>query len=159
MNKRMVSREQQAFLNLQAAANMAKAQEDSLARRMEWVPGAKKYLRSGIGMINKAIGLLNESVPPEQLDHFERQKESLKMIVGIPAKLPRDSDAEFGRWLSFRELDVVATAIKECCRACTIDDPQEQKQCIFCKLLEVLPTDKPDENATGCGYFTIWGGV
>ncbi len=78
------------------------------------------------------------------------------MTVGITAQQPRNRDSNFGRWLSFNDLDVVADAIRECCRVCVIEDPQQQKQCPYCKLLEKLPTDKPDEHATGCGYFAIW---
>ena len=28
----------------------------------------------------------------------------------------------------------------------------------YAKLLDELPTTQPDEDAPGCGYFTIWGG-
>lgn len=156
--KRMAAKEQQAFLNMQAAIQMIKNQEPELERRISGISGAKRFLHSGTGMLDKLIKQLNDTLPPEQIDHFERQKETLKMIVGVKAQMPRDSDAEHGRWLSFHQLDVVATAIRECCLSCSITDPQQQKQCMFCKLLDVLPTDKPDENATGCGYFTIWGG-
>lgn len=156
--KRMAYAEQQAYFKLRAAAKMAACQEEDLSRRMQNMPGAKKYLRSGVGMLNKLVSDLDSTIPPEQREHFSRQENSLRMIVGIKAQMPRDSDAEFGRWLSFHELDVVATAIRECCRACAIDDPQQQKQCKYARLLEVLPTDKPDENAPGCGYFAIWGG-
>lgn len=156
MSKRLVSTEQMAFINLQAAVNMAKVQEEKLARRLDMIPGAKRYLRSGIGMLNKLVQEINATLPIEQLDHLDRQKGYTKFIVGVKAQLPRDPDSEFGRHLSFKELDVVATAIRECCRICTTDDPQQQKQCPFCKLLEVLPTDKPDENARGCGYFEMW---
>ena len=157
MRKRMVSKEQQAFLNLQAAVNMARIQEADLSGRLAGVGRAKQCFRSGLGMLERCIMKINDSVPELQLEHFERQKVGLKMIVGIKAQLPRCPDAEFGRWLSFTELDVVATAIREACRTCTIDDPQEQRRCPFGKLLEVLPTNKPDEYAPGCGYFTIWG--
>lgn len=156
MSKRLVSTEQMAFINLQAAVNMAKAQEEKLARRLDMIPGARRYLRSGIGMLNKLVQEINATLPFEQLDHLDRQKSYTKFIVGVKAQLPRDPDMEFGRHLSFKELDIVATAIRECCRICTIDDPQQQKQCPFCRLLEVLPTDKPDENAGGCGYFEMW---
>ena len=158
MKKRMVYQEQRAFINLQGAVNLAKAQEEDLSHRINSIPGAKRYLHSGIGMLNKVIELLNDTVPQEQQDHFRMQKATLKMIVGIKAQMPRDKNAEFGRWLSFNLLDIVADAIKECCCTCTIGDPQQQKQCKYARLLEVLPTDKPDENAPGCGYFAIWGG-
>lgn len=156
MSKRLVSSEQMAFINLQAAVNMAKVQEEKLARRIDMIPGAKRYLRSGIGMLNKLVHETNATLPIEQLDHLDRQKGYTKFTIGVKAQLPRDPDREFGRHLSFKELDIVATAIRECCRICTTDDPQQQKQCPFCKLLEVLPTDKPDENARGCGYFEMW---
>ena len=157
--KRLVSAEQSAYQNLKAAAKMAALQEAALTRRMAGIPNARKYLRGGIGMLNKLIQEIDATMPEEQHEHLARQADTLRMIAGVKAQMPRDSDAEFGRWLSFKELNVVATAIRECCYACTTDDPQQQKQCIFCKLLEVLPTDKPDENAPGCGYFAIWGGV
>lgn len=153
--KRMAAVESTAYLNLQAAINMARAQQGDLMRRLD-VTGSKKYFRSGLGLLEKAVEEIAATVPDAQLEHFERQKLSLKMIVGIKAQMPRDSDAEHGRWLSFKELDIVATAIRQCCLTCTTDDPQQQKQCPFCRLLEVLPTNKPDEDARGCGYFTMW---
>lgn len=156
MAKRMASDEQSAYLSLRAAINMANAQEETLSRRMEGIPGAKRYLHSGLGMLRKLVAGLDSTIPPEQYDHFERQIPTLKMIIGIKAQLPRNYDQECGRWLSFEQLDVVTTAIRECCLVCNITDPQDQKQCMYRKLLDVLPSDKPDEDARGCGYFTMW---
>ena len=86
-----------------------------------------------------------------------RQLSGLYMSVGVKNVISgQNRDNEVGRLLTFNELDVVADAIRECCRTCSIDDPQQQKQCRYCKLLDTLPTDKPDEAARGCGYFAIW---
>lgn len=158
MNKRMVAAEQAAYLNLLAAVNLAGKQEPGLAKRISATPGAKRCLHSGLGMLRRFFIDMDRTIPPEQLEHFEKQKQGLRMIVGIKAQMPRDADAEHGRFLSYKQLDVVATAIRECCRMCSVSDPQQQKQCPYAKLLDVLPTTKPDESAPGCGYFTIWGG-
>lgn len=156
--RRMAAKEQTAFLNMQAAIRMIKTQEPNLEHRISGIPGAKRFLHSSIGMLDKLISQLNDTLPQEQIDHFERQKETLKMIVGIKAQMPRDPDAEFGQWLSYKDLDVVTTAIRECCLTCNISNPQDQKKCMYAKLMEKLPTDKSDEAAVGCGYFTIWRG-
>ncbi|MBP3404738.1 MAG: hypothetical protein J6N18_01435 [Kiritimatiellae bacterium] len=154
--KRLVSAEQMAFLNLQAAVRVIGKQEDALGNRLAMVPGGKRYLHTGTGMLNRLIKEIEGTMPPEQLEHLNRQKAYTRFIISTKAVIPRCPDKEFGRWLSFKELDVVASAIRECCRTCTLDNPQDQKQCPYCKLLEVLPTDKSDENAPGCGYFSIW---
>ena len=154
--KRLVSSEQMAFINLQAAVQVIKKQKEKLSGRLKMIPGGKRFLHTGTGMLDRLIREINATMPKEQFDHMERQKGYTKFIVGTKAALPRDPDREFGRWLSFKELDVVATAVRQCCMVCGIDDPQQQRQCPFCKLMEVLPTDKSDENASGCGYFAIW---
>ena len=154
--KRMVSAEQKAYLDMLASISQLAFAEEGLARRIESIPRGKSLLHGGRGMLVKLGNELANTLPPEQREHFRRQLPALRMIVGVKAQMPRAADGEHGRWLSFKQLDVVATAIRECCRTCTIDDPQQQKQCMYAKLLDVLPTDKPDENATGCGYFSIW---
>jgi hypothetical protein len=156
--KRMVAAEQAAYLNLLAAIHTAKKQEEALARRMSKLPNAKRCMHSGIGMLNRLMVDIDATIPAEQKAHFERQKQGLRMIVGIKAQMPRDPDAEHGRFLSFKQLDVVANAIRECCRVCDLTDAVQQAKCPYAKLLDELPTTKPDEDAPGCGYFTIWGG-
>lgn len=154
--KRMVSAEQKEFINLLGALSQLVFVEDGLGKRIADIPRAKWRYKGALSQLARLSNDLTRSMPREQRDHFTRQLPHIRMIVGIKAQIPRDPDAEHGRFLSFKELDVVATAIRECCRTCAIEDPQQQKQCHFCKLLEVLPTDKPDESSNGCGYFSIW---
>ena len=154
--KRMVSNEQKKFVDLLGAVSLLAFVEDDLKDRMKRIPRAWWRYRSALSQLARLSNDLTGSMPDEQVQHFRRQLPAIKMTVGVKAQLPRDYDAEYGRWLSFNDLNVVTTAIRECCRTCSIDDPQQQKQCPFCKLMEVIPTDKPDERSNGCGYFAIW---
>ena len=153
--KRMVAAEQRDYISLCGVIAQLKHLE-GLERRLGTIPRSSFRLKGALANLESLKRDLLASTIPEQRDHFERQLPYLKIYTGIDAKIPTDPDSAFGRNLSLNELNVVATAIRECCRACTIDDPQQQKKCIFCKLLNVLPCTKPDESATGCGYFTIW---
>lgn len=154
--KRMVSVEQKGFIKLTSIIGQLAFIHDDLGQRIANMPrGRFRYT----GALKNLILLNNDltrSMPEHQRDAMSRQLQSVKIVIGVDASLPRNYDSAFGRWLSFEQLDVVTTAIRECCRMCTISDPQEQKQCMFCRLLEALPTDKPDEDATGCGYFSMW---
>lgn len=154
--KRMVAIEQKGYINLLGILSQAVYLEDELGQRIGQLPKGKFRLKGALSNLVRLSNDLTLSMPPEQREHFRKQLPAIKMIVGTSAQLPRNYDSAYGRWLSFEDLDVVASAIRECCRVCAISDPQEQKQCMYCKLLDVLPTDKPDESATGCGYFTIW---
>ena len=154
--KRMVSVEQKEFINMIGAMSQLAFAEDSLGKRMKTIPRAWWRYRGVLCNLGRLVNDLTRSMPKEQQDHIRKQMPAIKMIVGVDYQLPRYYDSTYGRWLSFEDLNVVATAIRNCCLTCSINDPQEQKQCPYCKLLEVLPTDKPDESSNGCGYFTIW---
>lgn len=157
MEKRMVSAEQKALLELHAIVSQSAFVEQGLERRIAGIKGAKGWLHSAQSLMVKLANELAMTIPIEQRQHLSRQLAGLYMHVGVRDKYAeKKRDATGGRLMSFNELDVVADAIRECCRTCTIDDPQQQKQCKFCKLLESLPTDKPDENARGCGFFSMW---
>ena len=154
--KRMVSAEQKEFINLLGVLSQLVFVQDGLERRMRTIPRAWWRYKGALANLARLANDLTRSMPKKQQDHFKRQLPAIKMIVGVRSQLPRNYDSAHGRWLSFEDLNVVATAIRNCCLTCSINDPQEQKQCPYCKLLEVLPTDKPDESSNGCGYFTIW---
>lgn len=154
--KRMVSSEQKQLINLFGCISQLAFLDDGIGQRMKSIPRAMFRYKGAMSNLVRLSNDLTLSMPAEQRMHIRRQLPSIRMIVGTTAQLPRNYDSTYGRWLSFEQLDVVASAIRECCLACTIDDPQQQKQCPYCKLLDVLPTDKPDESATGCGYFSIW---
>lgn len=154
--KRMAYAEQKEFINLLGIISQMAFLDDGLGQRIEKIPRAKWRLKGALNQLVRLSNDLTLSMPPEQREHFQKQLPAIKMIVGTTAQLPRNYDSTYGRWLSFEQFDVVAMAIRECCRTCMIDDPQQQKQCPYCKLLDVLPTDKPDEHSRGCGYFAIW---
>lgn len=154
--KRMTSNEQKGYIDLLGIISKMAFLEDNLGKRIRAVDrGNFRYKGAMTNLVRLANDILH-TAPMEQREHIRRQLPSIMMIVGTTAQLPRNYDAEYGRWLSFNDLDIVAEAIRECCRTCTLEDPQQQKQCQYKKLLDVLPTDKPDESARGCGYFTIW---
>ncbi len=154
--KRMNSQEQKGMINLLGILSQMAFLEDDIGRRIARIPRGKFRLKGALSNLVRLANDLTVSMPPEQREHMRRQLPAIKMIVGTTAQLPRNYGSTYGRWLSFEELDTVAEAIRECCRVCEIDDPQQQKQCPYCKLLNNLPADKPDEAARGCGYFAIW---
>ena len=155
--KRLVANEQKAALELHAIIGQINLSELNIAKRLDAIPRAHQRLRTARTLLTQIANEVVLTAPPEQRSHLSRQLPGLYMHIGVKDKIAQQKrDGEEGRLLSWRELDVVTSAIRECCRTCNITDPQQQKQCMYCKLLESLPTDKPDESATGCGYFTIW---
>lgn len=155
--KRMVSSEQKSYLELHAVIAQMGFVKEGLERRVGNIKGAKGYINSGIALLTKAANELTETLPDEQREHLRRQLIGLYMHVGVRdrfAEAKRNSKS--GRLMTYEEMDVVAEAIRECCRVCSIEDPQQQKQCKYCKLMESLPIDKPDEDSRGCGFFTMW---
>lgn len=155
--KRMVAAEQRATLELHAIIAQMKFIEDGVGPRIKRLRGGMGLLHSSRGLLTKLANELVLSTPKEQQEHMGRQLAGLYMHIGVKDNIAQQKrNAENGRHMTFNELDVVADAIRECCMHCTINDPQEQKKCKYCKLLEVLPTNKTDEDARGCGYFAIW---
>lgn len=155
--KRMVYAEQKAFLELHAVISQMGFVIQGLERRIGSIKGVKGYINSAIALLTKAANEMTLTLPDEQRAHLRRQLIGLYMHVGIRDKFAEAKrNAKSGRLMSYEELDVVADAVRECCRFCNINDPQQQKQCKFCKLMDSLPVDKPDEDATGCGYFAMW---
>ena len=117
----------------------------------------KGYINSSIALLAKAANEMTRTLPDEQREHLRRQLIGLYMHVGVRDPIANQKrTGTGGRLMTFTELDVVTDAIRECCRVCTIDDPQQQRKCKYCKLLESLPTNKADEHAKGCGYFSVW---
>lgn len=155
--KRMVANEQKAFLELHAVIGQSGFVEQGLEQRIGNIKGAKGWLHSAQALLTKVANELTFTLPDEQRDHLSRQLRGLYMHVGVQDKISNQKRASTGgRFMSFAEMDIVADALRECCRFCAIEDPQQQRQCKFCKLLESLPTNKPDEDARGCGFFTMW---
>lgn len=154
--KRMTANEQKGYIDLLGIISKMAFLEDNLGKRIRAVDKGNFRYKGAMSNLVRLSNDILRTAPLEQREHIRRQLPSIMMIVGTTAQLPRNYDAEYGRWLSFNDLDIVCTAIRECCRTCTLEDPQQQKQCPYKKLLDVLPTDKPDESARGCGYFTIW---
>lgn len=157
MLKRMVSDEQSGLLELHAVISQMGISEKKLERRIASTPNASKRIHTCIRMLTNLVNSLALTAPVEQRAHLGRQLIGLYMHIGVKDKISMQRrDSEIGRLLTYTELDVVADAIRECCRTCTIEDPQQQKTCKYCKLLDALPIDKPDEASNGCGYFSMW---
>lgn len=155
--KRMVYAEQKAFLELHAVIGQMGFVIQGLERRIGSIKGVKGYINSAIALLTKAANEMTRTLPDEQRAHLLRQMVGLYMHVGVRDKFAEAKrNTKSGRLMTYEELDVVAEAIRECCRFCNTNDHQQQKQCKFCKLMDSLPVDKPDEDAVGCGYFAMW---
>ncbi len=155
--KRMVSAEQRSTLELHAVIRQLSYIEEGVGPRIKRIKGGMRLLHTAKGLLVRLANELALSAPKEQQEHMGRQLAGIYMHIGVRDKIGQQKrNGEIGRLMTFNELDVVADAIRECCRMCTIDDPQEQKKCKYCRLMNVLPTNKPDESARGCGWFTAW---
>ena len=130
MLKRMVFDEQTGLLELHAVIGQLGITENRLERRIGTTPNAKKRIHTCIRMLTNLANSLALTAPEEQRAHLGRQLCGLFMHIGIKDKIAQQKrDTEIGRLMTYAELDVVAEAIRECCRTCAIDDPQQQKQC------------------------------
>ena len=140
-HKRMIANEQKGYIDLLGIISKMAFLEDDLGKRIRAVDkGNFRYKGAMSNLVRMANDILR-TAPMEQREHIRRQLPAIKIIIGTTDQLPRNYDAEYGRWLSFNDLDIVAAAIRECCRTCTLEDPQQQKQCPYKKLLDTLPTD------------------
>lgn len=129
---RFNAQEQKGMINLLGIISQAAFLEDEIGRRIDCVPRGKFRYKGALSSLIRLANDLTRTMPEEQQRHLRRQLPAIRMIVGATAQLPRNCDSTYGRWLSFNELDVVAMAIRGCYCVCTVEDPQQQKQCMYC---------------------------
>ncbi|MBQ8111343.1 MAG: hypothetical protein IJ124_14400 [Clostridia bacterium] len=154
--KRMVKDEQGATMFLLAMCSLAAEVQRRLERRLKTVPNGMGRIKTIRSMVTKlAFDLLN-TAPQEQREHIQRQCVGLAIFVGVRGEGPLNPDSEYGYYLNRNQFDLMIGAVREQCDLCTIEDPAEQAKCPYAKLLNVLPIDKQDEGAKGCGWFHPW---
>lgn len=156
VTRRMVSGEQTKLLQLLGMIDLSQSVMDGLERRLKAVPRGMARMKQVKSLVAKLAFDVIGTAPIEQREHIINQMKGIEIISGIKAQMPRDLEATFGQFLSFHQLAIAAKAIREQCTLCTIEDPAQQAKCPYAKLLDVLPVDKIDEDARGCGWFHSW---
>ena len=154
--KRAVKVEQIRTYELLAMIDISGTIQADMGRRLSMVPRGMARLKSARSIIAKLAFDVLGTIPIEQREHMVQQIEGLQTFVGIRAQLPTNPDSTFGYFLSRDNLEIVNKAIREQCMLCATEDPSEQAKCPYAKVLNVLPIDKQDEDAKGCGWFHTW---
>lgn len=154
--KRMVKIEQIRCFELLAMIDMSGVVQADMERRLNMVPRGMARIKHARSIIAKLAFDVLGTIPIEQREHMVQQIEGLQTFVGIKAQLPTNPDSTFGYFLSRDNLEIVHKALREQCMLCTAEDPSEQAKCPYAKVLNVLPIDKQDEDAKGCGWFHSW---
>lgn len=154
--RRMVSGEQTKLVQLLGMIDLSQSVMDGLERRLKAVPRGMARMKQVKSLVAKLGFDVIGTAPIEQREHIINQMKGIEIISGIKAQMPRDPEATFGQFLNFHQLAVATKAIQEQCALCTIEDPAQQAKCPYGKLLDVLPVDKIDEDAKGCGWFYSW---
>jgi len=154
--KRMVRDEQTKMYQLLGMIDLIQNVMDGLDRRLKMVPRGVARMQSAKSLITKLAFDIINTAPLEQRMYMRDQVEHIEIITGVKSQMPRDLKATFGQFLNFNQLDIVAKAVQEQCSLCTIEDPAEQAKCKYRKLLDVLPVEKMDEDAPGCGWSHFW---
>jgi len=154
--KRMVRDEQTKMYQLLGMIELIQNVMDGLDRRLKMIPRGVARAHTAKSLITKLAFDVINTAPVEQRKYIRDQIVGIEIMTGIKATMPRDPEATFGQFLNFHQLSVVADAIQDQCVLCTIEDPAEQAKCKYRKLLDVLPVDKVDEDAKGCGWFHSW---
>lgn len=155
--KRMVRDEQTKMLQLLGMIDLSESIMRGLSRRLEMVPRGTARMKQVKSLVAKLAFDVINTAPIEQRIHMRDQIPGIEIISGIKAQMPRDPEATFGQFLNFKQLAIATTAIQEQCALCTIEDPAQQAKCPYARLMDVLPVDKIDEEAKGCGWFHKWG--
>lgn len=154
--KRMVRDEQTKLYQLLGMIDLCESVNEGLDRRLKMLPRGTARLKQAKSLIAKLAFDVMNTAPLEQRKHIRDQVRYIEIMTGVKAQMPRDPESTFGHFLNFHQLAIVTKAIQEQCSLCTIEDPAQQAKCPYSKLLDILPMDKMDENALGCGWFHKW---
>lgn len=150
--KRMNASEQSAHLEIIACVAALRRVSRNLTRLND-IKRGKFWLNGAITSLQNLSNALDATIPDGQHESLRRQIHNLRFHVGVTS-IANQYNADYGRWLSFNQLDIVGDALKNVCMMCT-KNTQEQRQCPYAKLMDSLPIDKPDDHSNGCGYFGL----
>ena len=155
--KRMVKDEQLAMFQLLSMTDLTRLIMQRLERRLQSLPRGMAQIKTIRSLVSRLSLELLDTIPIEQREHMVNQIKGLVTVTAIRGKLPMNEDSTYGLFLNNEQLAIAGQALREQCMLCTAEDPGEQAKCPYAKLLNVMPMDKLDENATGCGWFNNWG--
>ena len=154
--KRLVRDEQTQLFHLLSMIDLSQRIMDKIPGRLNSVPRGMARMKTVKSLVSKLSFDILNTAPIEQRDHITNQTKGLITVTGVKAQMPRDMASEYGVFLNFKQVEIVEKALREQCTLCTIEDPAEQAKCPYGKLLNVLPVNKADEKAKGCGWFHTW---
>lgn len=140
-------------ISIIACIRTLKDVEPRIAKRLDSVPKSRFFLRGAIKNLEKLSDGLDATVPDHQHEMLRRQLNTLCVSIGVK-NAGNSRDTTYGRWLSFKDLDLVGEVFKEHCMMCG-KDVQQQRTCPYAKLLDTLPIDEPNPNGAGCKWFTL----
>lgn len=152
--KRLHSNERVALMHLFAGMQAMLEAKDGIERRANSIPKCKGLLASAKGMLGKALDMIMDTMPEDQLRSIRRNLGDLRYWISIKPAAGKNF-SEDGMWLSYNALDSICAATKDHCLMCS-KSIEEQRKCELQKALDELPCAKADEEAHGCRYY---GGV
>lgn len=155
--KRMVKDEQLALMQLLSMIDVSRIIMERLERRLQAIPRGIARIKTVRSLVSRLSLDILDTMPIEQREHMQNQVKGLTTITGVRSQLPRDYDATYGLFLNNDQLAIIGDALHEQCMLCTTEDPGKQAKCPYARVLNVLPMDKLDEGAPGCGWFNNWG--
>lgn len=154
--KRMVKSEQIAMFQLLSMIDVTHRIMDNLERRLSGIPRGLANMKMIRSLVSKLSLDVLDTIPIEQREHMVNQMKGLVTMTAVRNQLPINEGATFGLFLNNDQLSIVEDALREQCMLCTTEDHGEQAKCKYAKLMNVLPLNKMDENARGCGWFHGW---
>lgn len=154
--KRMVKDEQLALMQLLSMMDLSRIVMERLERRLQAIPRGIARIKTVRSLVTRLSLDVLDTMPIEQREHMQNQLRGLITITGVRNQLQRDDDANYGLFINNDLLSIIGDALHEQCMLCTTEDPGEQAKCPYAKVLNVMPNDRIDENAPGCGWFNNW---
>lgn len=151
--KRMNSTEQLEHISIIGCIRTLKDVEPRISGRLDGIKKSRFWLRGAIKSLEQLSDALDATVPDHQHETLRRQLGTLCVSIGVK-NAGNGRDTTYGRWLSFKDLDLVGEVLKEHCMMCT-KDIQQQRACRFAKLMDTLPMDQPNPNSAGCKWFAL----
>lgn len=150
--KRMNALEQASHLEIIACIAALNRAARNLTRVGE-IKRGNFWLKGAITSLNNLSNALDATIPDDQHESLCRQISNLQFSIGVTSASSQ-YNKNYGRWLSFNQLDLVGEALQNTCFTCN-KDVQEQRKCPYAKLMDSLPIDQPNPNSSGCKYFGL----
>lgn len=151
--ERMRGDEREGLIMLLLAAQVLKDAEEKIGRRAKKVKRGSWRMHLAKSHLDRAADDIMATVPVDQLQTAKHDMMKATYKIGWYRPLPiRD---EWGVWVSYHDLAVMAGAIADHCITCA-KDGNGQRKCELRKILYEIPgkTDEPDRGGP-CPWATL----